>query len=144
MQQITRLKWQADTLVTLDPADGTPTRGVSPLHPWALERGGVEVEVAKPSICLLFSSKYSAGRWNSATGKWTPFLRLRQSKKEKDYYYNHFFFSRSSDLENHHSKFEIVIFWWNDSVTFVWLFNLVIFKFSVKMPELTYNVRFIS
>jgi len=36
-----------------------------------------------------------------------------------------------------HSKFEIVIFRLIDLVIFVWLFNLVILKFSVKLSKLT-------
>jgi len=36
-----------------------------------------------------------------------------------------------------HSKFEKFIFWLIDLVIFVWLFNLVIFKFSVKLSKLT-------
>jgi len=42
-----------------------------------------------------------------------------------------------AEVQDIHSKFEIVIFRLIDLVIFVWLFNLVIFKFSVKLSKMT-------
>jgi len=47
------------------------------------------------------------------------------------------YFSTFSLQISHNSKFEIVIFRLIDLVIFVWLINLVIFKFSVKLSKLT-------